>query len=61
MAQAEAFTGSITITRVRGENLPAADVNGKSDPYFVLRCASQSDELFRYARHFASRTFHPLS
>lgn len=42
MAQQGALTGSITITRVRGEHLPAEDSNGTSDPYFVLRCASPS-------------------
>lgn len=37
----QAFSGSITITRVRGHSLPAADLGGTSDPYFVIKCVAR--------------------
>lgn len=35
-----AVSGSITITKVRGKDLPAEDVGGTSDPYFVIKCVT---------------------
>lgn len=32
-----AVSGTLVITKVRGSNLPAEDVGGTSDPYFVIK------------------------